>query len=42
MDGVAEVSSVEGMRGRVSLSAVADTGGFERATYIRTLHRWSR
>ena len=37
-----KVSSVEDMRGRVSLSAVADTGGFERATYIRSLHRWSR
>ena len=35
-----KVSSVEEMRGRVSLKTVADPGDFERANYIHMLHRW--
>jgi dihydroorotate dehydrogenase (fumarate) len=35
-----KVPSVEEMRGRVSLKAAADPGAFERANYIRALHRW--
>jgi dihydroorotate dehydrogenase (fumarate) len=35
-----KVASVEQMRGRVSLSTVADAGCFERANYIRSLHVW--
>jgi hypothetical protein len=34
-----KISSVEEMRGRVSLKTAADPGDFERANYIRTLHR---
>jgi dihydroorotate dehydrogenase (fumarate) len=34
------LSSVEEMRGRVSLKTAADPGDFERANYIRALHRW--
>ena len=37
-----KVSSVEEMRGRVSLKTAADPGDFERANYIRALHRWER
>ncbi len=35
-----QVSSVDEMRGRVSLQNSADPANFERANYIRTLHRW--
>ena len=35
------IASVSEMRGRVSLQTSADPGNFERANYIRTLHRWS-
>ncbi len=34
--------SVDVMRGRVSLEHAPDPGDFERANYIRTLHRWGR
>jgi dihydroorotate dehydrogenase (fumarate) len=37
-----KVSSVEEMRGRVSVKTAADPGDFERANYIHTLHRWQR
>jgi dihydroorotate dehydrogenase (fumarate) len=36
------MSTVNEMRGRVSLRTSADPGNFERANYIRTLHRWQR
>ena len=34
------IESVDQMRGRVSSSATADPGAFERANYIRALHSW--
>jgi dihydroorotate dehydrogenase (fumarate) len=37
-----KVSSVEEMRGRVSVKTAADPGDFERANYIHMLHRWQR
>lgn len=36
------VASVEDMRGRVSLQSSPDPEKFERANYIRTLHRWNQ
>lgn len=36
------VSSVDEMRGRVSLQTAVNPGNFERANYIRTLHRWDQ
>ena len=36
----ANISSVDEMRGRVSLKTAADPEGFERANYIRALHTW--
>jgi hypothetical protein len=36
-----KLSSVEETRGRVSLKNAANPGDFERANYIRALHRWS-
>jgi dihydroorotate dehydrogenase (fumarate) len=36
------VSAVNEMRGSVSLQTAADPGNFERANYIRTLHRWNQ
>jgi dihydroorotate dehydrogenase (fumarate) len=36
-----KISSVDEMRGRVSLQHAADPSAFERANYIRTLHSWS-
>ncbi len=35
-----KMPSIDAMRGRVSLLQAADSGTFERANYIRTLHRW--
>jgi dihydroorotate dehydrogenase (fumarate) len=35
-----QVESVDDMRGRVSLRTMADGANFERANYIRALHRW--
>jgi dihydroorotate dehydrogenase (fumarate) len=35
------IANIGEMRGRVSLQTCADPGNFERANYIRTLHRWS-
>jgi dihydroorotate dehydrogenase (fumarate) len=37
-----EISSLESMRGRVSLKTSADPALFERANYIRALHGWTR
>jgi dihydroorotate dehydrogenase (fumarate) len=37
-----QVASVDEMRGRVSLRTSADPANFERANYIRSLHRWAR
>ena len=34
------IESIDAMRGRVSLVAAADPSAFERANYIRMLHRW--
>lgn len=36
------VPSVDVMRGQVSLKHSEDQGEFERANYIRSLHRWGR
>lgn len=36
------VSSVDEMRGKVSLKTTVDPRNFERANYIRTLHRWNQ
>jgi dihydroorotate dehydrogenase (fumarate) len=35
-------SSLEDMKGAVSLQTKSDPGAFERAHYIRTLHSWNR
>jgi dihydroorotate dehydrogenase (fumarate) len=35
-----QMATLDDMRGRVSLLTSADPGHFERANYIRTLHRW--
>lgn len=35
-----KVSTIDEMRGRVSLATVTDPGAFERAHYIRALHTW--
>jgi dihydroorotate dehydrogenase (fumarate) len=35
-----ELTTLDEMRGRVSLSTVADAEAFERANYIRALHSW--
>jgi dihydroorotate dehydrogenase (fumarate) len=35
-----KIPSVDVMRGRVSLLQASDSSTFERANYIRTLHRW--
>ena len=35
-----EIPGVDGLRGHVSLQSSADPANFERASYIRTLHRW--
>lgn len=35
-----ELTTLDEMRGRVSLSTVADADAFERANYIRALHHW--
>lgn len=37
-----KMPSIEEMRGRVSLKAVANPANFERANYIHALHRWNR
>jgi dihydroorotate dehydrogenase (fumarate) len=37
-----QFATIEEMRGRVSLLTSADPANFERANYIRTLHRWNR
>jgi dihydroorotate dehydrogenase (fumarate) len=34
------IGNISDMRGRVSLRTCVDPGNFERANYIRTLHRW--
>jgi dihydroorotate dehydrogenase (fumarate) len=36
-----EMSSVDEIRGAVSLRSSADPANWERANYIRTLHRWT-
>ncbi|HKT80105.1 MAG TPA: dihydroorotate dehydrogenase-like protein [Vicinamibacterales bacterium] len=36
-----QISSIDDIRGRVSLRASASAENFERANYIRTLHRWT-
>jgi dihydroorotate dehydrogenase (fumarate) len=36
-----QIPSVDAMRGRVSLKSTADPSAFERANYIRTLHKWN-
>jgi dihydroorotate dehydrogenase (fumarate) len=36
-----KLASVEEMRGRVSLKTAVNPGDFERANYIRALHRWT-
>ena len=36
-----QVSSVDDMRGRVSLQTSIDPANFERANYIRALHQWT-
>jgi dihydroorotate dehydrogenase (fumarate) len=35
-----KLSSIDAVRGRVSLKTVVDPADFERANYIRALHRW--
>jgi dihydroorotate dehydrogenase (fumarate) len=35
-----DIPTLEDLRGRVSLERAADPANFERAGYIRTLHRW--
>lgn len=37
-----KVSSLDEMKGAVSLKSKRDPGAFERAHYIRTLHSWTR
>ena len=36
-----EMPSMDAMRGRVSLLNGGHSGDFERANYIRALHRWT-
>ena len=35
------ITSIDGMRGQVSLKDSADVAAFERANYIRILHQWN-
>lgn len=37
-----EIAGVDNLRGRASLQRSADPANFERASYIRALHRWRR
>jgi dihydroorotate dehydrogenase (fumarate) len=37
-----KVSTIDAMRGRVSLGNIASPNAFERANYIRMLHSWGR
>ena len=37
-----QIASVDQMRGSVSLKTVVNPANFERANYIRSLHRWPR
>jgi dihydroorotate dehydrogenase (fumarate) len=37
-----KLNRLDEMRGRASLDVTRDRGAFERANYIRTLHRWIR
>jgi dihydroorotate dehydrogenase (fumarate) len=37
-----KASSLDEMKGTVSLENKRDPGAFERAQYIRTLHSWTR
>jgi dihydroorotate dehydrogenase (fumarate) len=35
-----QLSTIDAVRGRLSLQSVADPSAFERASYLRTLHSW--